>query len=179
MASPRKESRFANIETAPPDAILNTALAFKADTDPRKVNLGIGAYRDLHGQPMVLESVKMADAQILADTISRTDNKEYVLIEPKTKRKKNFCNCSFIFFLFWGSHRRQPQLKTAHSKIIIWWSQPQNRLRPSPLRHWFFACFRGVCQHEVGWEAERSGWVSGYVGNFFGINKNWKKFETS
>lgn len=37
--------RFANIELAPPDAIFHTVTAFKADTDPKKMNLGIGAYR--------------------------------------------------------------------------------------------------------------------------------------
>lgn len=30
---------------APPDAILGISEAFKADTDPRKLNLGVGAYR--------------------------------------------------------------------------------------------------------------------------------------
>lgn len=32
--------------------------AFKADKDPRKINLGVGAYRDEHGKPYVLPSVK-------------------------------------------------------------------------------------------------------------------------
>ena len=32
--------------------------AFKADTDPRKINLGVGAYRDDKGKPYVLPSVK-------------------------------------------------------------------------------------------------------------------------
>jgi aspartate aminotransferase, mitochondrial len=32
--------------------------AFKADKDPRKINLGVGAYRDGNGKPYVLESVK-------------------------------------------------------------------------------------------------------------------------
>jgi len=31
---------------APADPILGTALAYKADKDSNKVNLGIGAYRD-------------------------------------------------------------------------------------------------------------------------------------
>lgn len=32
--------------------------AFKADKDPRKINLGVGAYRDEHGKPYVLQTVK-------------------------------------------------------------------------------------------------------------------------
>lgn len=32
--------------------------AFKADKDPRKINLGVGAYRDENGKPYVLSSVK-------------------------------------------------------------------------------------------------------------------------
>jgi aspartate/tyrosine/aromatic aminotransferase len=31
---------------APVDPILGTALAYNADKDPQKVNLGVGAYRD-------------------------------------------------------------------------------------------------------------------------------------
>ena len=32
--------------------------AFKADKDSRKINLGVGAYRDENGKPYVLPSVK-------------------------------------------------------------------------------------------------------------------------
>jgi aspartate aminotransferase len=32
--------------------------AFKADKDPRKINLGVGAYRDGDGKTYVLGSVK-------------------------------------------------------------------------------------------------------------------------
>jgi aspartate/tyrosine/aromatic aminotransferase len=37
---------FAKIPMAPVDPILGTALAYNADKDSRKVNLGVGAYRD-------------------------------------------------------------------------------------------------------------------------------------
>jgi len=46
------------VKPAPPDPILGIAEAFKKSTDPRKVNLGIGAYRDDNGKPVVLECVK-------------------------------------------------------------------------------------------------------------------------
>lgn len=32
--------------------------AFKADKDPKKINLGVGAYRDENGKPYVLNAVK-------------------------------------------------------------------------------------------------------------------------
>jgi aspartate aminotransferase len=37
---------------------LGVTEAFKKDTDPRKMNLGVGAYRDDNGKPYVLTSVK-------------------------------------------------------------------------------------------------------------------------
>ena len=37
---------FNHLTLAPADPILGTALAYKADKDSKKINLGIGAYRD-------------------------------------------------------------------------------------------------------------------------------------
>jgi aspartate aminotransferase len=48
----------------PPDAILGVTEAFKADTNPKKINLGVGAYRGDDGKPFVLESVRKAEASI-------------------------------------------------------------------------------------------------------------------
>ena len=42
----------------PPDAILGVTEAFKRDTNPNKMNLGVGAYRDDEGKPFVLSSVR-------------------------------------------------------------------------------------------------------------------------
>ena len=42
----------------PPDPILGVTVAFKADTDPNKMNLGVGAYRDDNGKPFVLSCVR-------------------------------------------------------------------------------------------------------------------------
>lgn len=42
----------------PPDVILGITEAYKRDTDPKKVNLGVGAYRDDQGKPFILPSVK-------------------------------------------------------------------------------------------------------------------------
>ncbi|KAL3955720.1 hypothetical protein ACCO45_011283 [Purpureocillium lilacinum] len=49
------------VPQAPEDALFGLARAYKADTSPQKVDLGIGAYRDNNGKPWVLPVVKKAD----------------------------------------------------------------------------------------------------------------------
>lgn len=49
---------WSNVEMGPPDAILGVTEAFKKDTNPKKMNLGVGAYRDDQGKPYVLPSIK-------------------------------------------------------------------------------------------------------------------------
>lgn len=50
-------SWWSHVEMGPPDAILGVTEAYKRDTNPKKVNLGVGAYRDDNGKPYVLPSV--------------------------------------------------------------------------------------------------------------------------
>lgn len=38
---------------------------FKADTHPKKINLGVGAYRDDNGQTYLLPSIKEAEMAIV------------------------------------------------------------------------------------------------------------------
>uniref|UniRef100_A0A0N5AHA7 Aspartate aminotransferase n=1 Tax=Syphacia muris TaxID=451379 RepID=A0A0N5AHA7_9BILA len=57
----------------PPDAILGVTEAFKLDKNPKKINLGVGAYRDDEGKPFVLPSVRKAEAEIMSKNL----NKEY------------------------------------------------------------------------------------------------------
>jgi len=52
---------FSDLEAAAPDVILGIAQAFRADSSPHKVDLGIGIYKDDHGQSPVLPSVKAAE----------------------------------------------------------------------------------------------------------------------
>lgn len=66
-----------NIPQAPPDAILGISDAFKKDTDPRKINLGVGAYRTEEGKPLVLNVVRQAERRIASDP---SRNKEYAAI---------------------------------------------------------------------------------------------------
>jgi len=70
-------SFFSHITQAPPDPILGVTLAFKADTNPNKVDLGVGAYRTEEGKPLVLNSVKKAEERMLAQGF----NKEYLPID--------------------------------------------------------------------------------------------------
>ncbi|KAJ1913354.1 aspartate transaminase aat1 [Tieghemiomyces parasiticus] len=67
-------STWANVQQGPPDAILGVTEAFKADKDPRKMNLGVGAYRDDQGKPYVLSCVRKAEERILSNLM----DKEYL-----------------------------------------------------------------------------------------------------
>lgn len=39
-------STWSGVQQGPPDAILGITEAFKADSFPEKINLGVGAYRE-------------------------------------------------------------------------------------------------------------------------------------
>ena len=56
---------FENLQMAPADPILGLTEAFKKDTNPNKVNLGVGVYKNEHGQTSILASVKEAEGEIL------------------------------------------------------------------------------------------------------------------
>jgi len=70
-------STFGAVDTIPPDAIFFTKQRYKEDQDQRKVNLGIGAYRDDDGNPMVLQIVRKVEKELASDL---TLNKEYLPI---------------------------------------------------------------------------------------------------
>lgn len=55
------QSPFAHIELAPPDPIIGLTEAFNNDTNPAKVNLGVGVYQDANGKVPVLNVVKEAE----------------------------------------------------------------------------------------------------------------------
>jgi aromatic-amino-acid transaminase len=54
-------SLFTAVEMAPRDPILGLNEQFAADTNPNKVNLGVGVYYDEHGKLPLLECVKAAE----------------------------------------------------------------------------------------------------------------------
>ncbi|TLD16190.1 uncharacterized protein PgNI_00958 [Pyricularia grisea] len=72
LAALRPASTWANVQMGPP-AILGITEAFKADSNNKKINLGVGAYRDDAGKPYVLPSVRQAEEKVIAARM----NKEY------------------------------------------------------------------------------------------------------
>ncbi|MFP4380272.1 MAG: amino acid aminotransferase [Candidatus Sumerlaeia bacterium] len=58
---------FEKMEMAPPDPILGLTEAFNEDTNPNKVNLGVGVYKDGSGKTPIFRAVKKAEAIILDD----------------------------------------------------------------------------------------------------------------
>ncbi|KDP22788.1 hypothetical protein JCGZ_00375 [Jatropha curcas] len=53
-----------HVGPAPKDPITSVTEAFVADTSPTKINLGVGAYRDDEGKPVILQCVRDAEAKI-------------------------------------------------------------------------------------------------------------------
>jgi aspartate aminotransferase len=56
---------FENLEPVVADAILGLMAAFRADADARKVDLGVGVYRDDRGETPVLDAVRRAEELLL------------------------------------------------------------------------------------------------------------------
>jgi len=71
----RSVSVWSAVPQGPPDPILGVTEAFKADTNPRKINLGVGAYRDENGKPYILPSVQTAEERLAGKV-----DKEYLPI---------------------------------------------------------------------------------------------------
>ncbi|HYL04058.1 MAG TPA: amino acid aminotransferase [Steroidobacteraceae bacterium] len=65
---------FERLELITPDTILGLMAAFRADPDPRKIDLGVGVYRDDRGETPVPAAVRSAQAALLA----RETTKSYV-----------------------------------------------------------------------------------------------------
>ena len=66
-----KTSRFSNIGTAPPDAILGLTEAFNSDGNPNKMNLSVGVYKDASGLTPVLRCVKEAERRLVEGEITK------------------------------------------------------------------------------------------------------------
>ena len=63
---------FDHLELAPADPILGLTDAYKADTNPKKVNLGVGVYQNEHGVTPVLKCVKEAEKLLLETETSKS-----------------------------------------------------------------------------------------------------------
>jgi aromatic-amino-acid transaminase len=72
MNSPAPASIFSAIAMAPRDPILGITEAFNADTNPTKINLGVGVYYDDNGKVPLLECVQKAEAKLMEQPTPRT-----------------------------------------------------------------------------------------------------------
>ncbi|MDG6241815.1 amino acid aminotransferase [Glaesserella parasuis] len=70
-------SMFNHIQAAPADPILGLGEAFKSETRPEKINLGIGVYKDAKGQTPIVKAVKEAETRLLA----KENTKNYLTID--------------------------------------------------------------------------------------------------
>ncbi|KAI5452439.1 Aspartate aminotransferase, cytoplasmic [Naganishia albida] len=65
MSSASSQAQVWNsVPLAPPDSIFALTARYVADTNPKKINLGVGAYRDDNGKPWVLPVVKKASRKL-------------------------------------------------------------------------------------------------------------------
>ena len=65
---------FQTIERRPPDPILGLSAAYKADTNPDKVDLGVGVYKDEAGNCPIMKAVKAAENMLW----KTEDSKSYI-----------------------------------------------------------------------------------------------------
>jgi aromatic-amino-acid transaminase len=72
MNSPAPASIFSAIAMAPRDPILGITEAFNADTNPAKINLGVGVYYDDNGKVPLLNCVRKAEAMLMEQPTPRT-----------------------------------------------------------------------------------------------------------
>ncbi len=55
-----------------PDPILGLSAAFRADTNPKKIDLGVGVYKDEQGNTPIVGAVAQAQARLLESETSKT-----------------------------------------------------------------------------------------------------------
>ncbi len=61
-----------HLDRLPSDPILDVMAAFRADSDPLKVDLGVGVYRDDAGETPVMRAVRDAERELLARQTTKT-----------------------------------------------------------------------------------------------------------
>lgn len=62
---------FQALTPIPPDPILGLSAAFRADTNPKKVDLGVGVYKDAAGNTPVMRAVKQAEEILVKDQATK------------------------------------------------------------------------------------------------------------
>lgn len=99
---------FNILEMAPPDAILGLTEAFKTDTNPKKINLGVGVYKAQDNTTPILTSVKKAREKF----VSAETTKAYLPINGAPQYAKEVQK-----LMFGGDHEiiRSQRAATAHT----------------------------------------------------------------
>ena len=97
------------MQQAPADPILSLTTGFKNDKNPKKVNLGVGAYRDNNGKPFVFPVVRKAEAAIVADA---SLDKEYLPIDGLAEFNKGAQGVLFGFDSPWVGDERVASVQT-------------------------------------------------------------------
>src|SRR5690606_26944083 len=65
---------FQSLEPRPPDPILGLSAAYKADSNPNKIDLGVGVYKDETGHTPVMAAIKKAERKLWEEE----DSKSYI-----------------------------------------------------------------------------------------------------
>lgn len=84
-------SQFTTLPLAPPDPILGLSEAFAKDPRPGKINLGVGVYKDAHGQTPILATVKKAEQRLL----DQEKSKNYLPIDGSPAYNQGVLNLLF------------------------------------------------------------------------------------
>lgn len=71
-------SFFSDVTVAPPIEVFKLTRDFQADSHPKKVSLGVGAYRTDEGKPWILPVVKKAETKLAEHTNAEAINHEYL-----------------------------------------------------------------------------------------------------
>jgi aspartate aminotransferase len=66
------------VPKGPEDPILGVTLAFNKDTSPKKMNLGVGAYRDDNNKPYILPTVRQATSDLQKRLDEGKEDHEYL-----------------------------------------------------------------------------------------------------
>ena len=127
---------FDRIEMAPPDPIIGLTEAYRHDTNPNKINLGVGVFRDADGNTPILASVREAEQRIIA----KQSTKDYLPIDGSPQYTALICR-----LLFGPDHEliksgrsaavQTPggtgairvaanYLKAQHPQVTVWMSEP-------------------------------------------------------
>ena len=63
---------FSSLKALPADPILGLSIKYRADTNPKKIDLGVGVYKNEAGETTVLKCVKKAEKFRLDNELSKT-----------------------------------------------------------------------------------------------------------